>query len=97
MDTFHVSRREFLQASGATGLVLVASVNNVFAADAPYDPLPQIDSPPALLPGTQLSVAGGFYTHGFAILTLSADGTAGVDYFEDVSGAARKQYSETID
>lgn len=35
MDTFHVSRREFLQASGAAGLVLVASVNEVFAADPP--------------------------------------------------------------
>ncbi len=33
MDTFHVSRREFLQASG--GLFLVAGVGNVFAADDP--------------------------------------------------------------
>ncbi|HEY2629330.1 MAG TPA: xanthine dehydrogenase family protein molybdopterin-binding subunit [Usitatibacter sp.] len=33
MDTFHISRRDFLQASGATGFVLVASVNNVFAAE----------------------------------------------------------------
>ena len=34
MDTL-VSRRDFLQASGAAGLVLVASVNSVFAADPP--------------------------------------------------------------
>ncbi|HXF78004.1 MAG TPA: xanthine dehydrogenase family protein molybdopterin-binding subunit [Usitatibacter sp.] len=33
MDTFHVSRREFLQASG--GLLLVASVADVFADDPP--------------------------------------------------------------
>ncbi|HSS28954.1 MAG TPA: xanthine dehydrogenase family protein molybdopterin-binding subunit [Usitatibacter sp.] len=33
MDTFHVSRREFLQASG--GLFLVGSIGNVFAADEP--------------------------------------------------------------
>ena len=33
MDTFHISRREFLQASG--GLLIVATVGNVFAADEP--------------------------------------------------------------
>ena len=35
MDTFHVSRREFLQASGAASLFLVAGINEVLAADPP--------------------------------------------------------------
>jgi hypothetical protein len=68
----------------------------VFAADTPYDPLPQIENPPSILPRTMLSVAGEFYTHGFAMLTLRENGIATAEYFEDLNGSARKIYSEII-
>ena len=35
MDTFDFTRRDFLKASGTAGLVLVGSMNSVFAADPP--------------------------------------------------------------
>jgi hypothetical protein len=69
----------------------------VFAADNPYDPLPQIKNPPGIQAGTMLSVAGELYTHGFALLSLNANGVAAADYYEDLNGTPRKLYSETID
>ena len=34
--------------------------------------------------------------HGFAVLTLGSDGNATAEYFEDINGAGRKTYTETI-
>jgi hypothetical protein len=68
----------------------------VFAADNPYNPLPQIDNPPNILPGTMLTTVGQYYAHGFAILSFSANGLATADYYEDLNGRLRKLYSEQI-
>jgi hypothetical protein len=67
----------------------------VFIADTPYDPLPNLDNPPQLIPNTMLTAVGEFYPHGFTMLTLG-EGAATAEYFEDLSGDARKLYSETI-
>jgi DNA/RNA endonuclease G (NUC1) len=68
----------------------------VFAADTPYDPLPNLQDPPSIKNESMLSTIGQFYTHGFAMLTLTVGGDATADYFEDLNGSANKLYSETI-
>ena len=42
-----------------------------------------------------LSTANQFYTHGFAMLTLTPGG-ATADYYEDLNGVSRKTFSEQI-
>jgi hypothetical protein len=79
------------------GRCLGHSAIPVFTADTPYDPLPEIESPPAILPGTTLTAAGQYYTHGFAMLALNATGIATADYYEDLSGVPRNIFSEKID
>ena len=78
------------------GRCLGHSAIPVFVDDTPYDPLPEINSPPRPVANTMLAKSGQFYTHGFATLTLRSDGTATADYFEDLNGNARKHYTESI-
>jgi hypothetical protein len=67
----------------------------VFAADGPYDTLTNLDNPPSIIDGTELSVQGSVYAHGFAILKLGS-GTASAEYFEDGGGVARSLYKEAF-
>ncbi len=67
----------------------------VFREKDPYEPLEGITNPPALVGNTKLSVSGNVYTHGFAIVTLSAD-TATAEYFEDQAGKLHLVHSEQI-
>jgi Trypsin-like peptidase domain/Calcineurin-like phosphoesterase len=78
------------------GRCLGHSAIPVFVDDTPYDALAEIDTPPKLVGQTELSKAGQFYSHGFAVLALGSDGNASAEYFEDINGAARKMYTETI-
>jgi DNA/RNA endonuclease G (NUC1) len=78
------------------GRCLGHSAIPVFVDDTPYDVLAEIDNPPKLVDKTKLSKAGQFYSHGFAVLTLGSDGNATAEYFEDINGAGRKTYTETI-
>ena len=66
----------------------------VFAADQPYQPLPNLTDPPRILEETQLSITGQFHTHGFAMLTLRAGGDTTAEYFEDLNGQANTLYKE---
>ena len=67
----------------------------VFAADTPYQTIANLQNPPQIIANTMLSTVADFYTHGFAMLTLTgADAT--VDYYEDLNGTSRKLFSETI-
>jgi len=84
-------------AALARGRCLGHSAIPVFADDTPYDPLPRVENPPQLIDKTKLSVSGQFYTHGFAVLTLGANGPTTADYFEDFNGVVRRVYSESID
>jgi hypothetical protein len=77
------------------GRCLGHSAIPVFIEDEPYQLLKEIDDPPQIVAGTQLSTADGFYRHGFAVLTLAGT-SAPADYFEDRSGTATKMYSEVI-
>ncbi|WP_162596346.1 metallophosphoesterase [Methylobacterium sp. 17Sr1-1] len=68
----------------------------VFVEEDPYEPLAEVSVPPTLVPRTQLSHDGSYYRHGFAMLTLEADGTGSAAYFEDRDGVAVQTYSETL-
>jgi hypothetical protein len=80
----------------ARGRCIGHSAIPVFAEDTPYDRLPELENPPQLIEHTRLSVAGQFYTHGFAVLTLGSNGSTTAEYFEDLNGLARSIYRELI-
>jgi hypothetical protein len=78
------------------GRCLGHSAIPVFVDDTPYDVLAETENPPKLVDQTKLSKVGQFYSHGFSVLTLGSNGIASAEYFEDINGAARRMYTETI-
>ena len=77
------------------GRCLGHSAIPVFAQDNPHAVVESIDDPPAIVDEAKLSVSGGVYAHGFAMLQLQG-ASVEVDYFEDRNDAAHRTYSETI-
>jgi hypothetical protein len=68
----------------------------VFTGADPYAVLPQIHGPPTLIQGTQLSIDGAIHAHGFAVISLDADGgPAQVEYYQNTA-ADMPMYRETI-
>jgi hypothetical protein len=68
----------------------------IFTSTNPYAVLPQVENPPGLLPGTQLGFDGAIYAHGFAIISLDANGgPAKVEYYQSTA-ADTPMYHETI-
>ena len=78
------------------GRCLGHSAIPVFAADTPYEVPDGSENPPKIRNGTELSISGDYYTHGFAMLALAADGSATAEYFEDLNGKARLIHRDLV-
>ncbi len=67
----------------------------MFVADQPYDPLPGLQDPPALLP-PRLGNDGAVQDHGYAVMSLDpASGTARAEYY-GVGARTGMLYAETL-
>jgi len=80
---------------------VVASVTvpvHVQSSERPYSVLRALQRPARVIPGTELSLEGNIYTHGFAILALGIDGeSTRASYFQNRCGRAEKVFEEAID
>ena len=63
--------------------------------DKIYQPLPNLDETPTIVPGTELKQQDAVYAHGYAIMQLSPE-AARIDYYQDLMGRRARIYSEEI-